>query len=69
MTIQAKRPSQAGRPVDIFFRGGFDFNLILGWHSEKQTNDVSFKETLNIKTFLQFPEQREEWELAFIPES
>ena len=29
----------AGRKVCwYFFRGGFDFNLILGWHSEKQTD-------------------------------
>ena len=69
MTIQAKRPSQAGRPVDIFFRGGFDFNLILGWHSEKQTDSGIPSDTYIIKTFLQFPEQRGEWELAFIPES
>ena len=53
----------------IFFRGGFDFNLILGWHSEKQTDSGIPSDTYIIKTFLQFPEQREEWELAFIPES
>ena len=52
-----------------FFRGGFDFNLILGWHSEKQTDSGIPSDTYIIKTFLQFPEQREEWELAFIPES
>ena len=52
-----------------FFRGGFDFNLILGWHSEKQTDSGIPSDTYIIKTFLQFPEQREEWELAFISES
>ena len=67
MTIQAKRPSQAGRPVDIFFRGGFDFNLILGWHSEKQTNDVSFKETLNIKTFYNFRSSERNGSLLLFP--
>ena len=60
----------AGRKVCwYFFRGGFDFNLILGWHSEKQTDSGIPSDTYIIKTFLQFPEQREEWELAFIPES
>ena len=50
-----------------FFRGGFDFNLILGWHSEKQTNDVSFKETLNIKTFYNFRSSERNGSLLLFP--
>ena len=37
-----------------FFRGGFDFNLILGWHSEKQTDSGIPSDTYIIKTFLQW---------------
>ena len=37
-----------------FFRGGFDFNLILGWHPEKQTDSGIPSDSYIIKTFLQW---------------
>ena len=58
----------AGRKVCwYFFRGGFDFNLILGWHSEKQTDSGIPSDTYIIKTFYNFRSSERNGSLFLFP--
>ena len=58
----------AGRKVCwYFFRGGFDFNLILGWHSEKQTDSGIPSDTYIIKTFYNFRSSERNGSLLLFP--